>query len=96
MKSKLYILTALVVVLVCTSIAIAVSKERQVTQPVDSPQVTSLKADLKKSEDLRKQHDAVNTTAIKNAGDQITELNRQKGVLCVQIKTARLPQPLCQ
>lgn len=92
MKTRLLILAALVVILVCTCVAIVVSNNRKA--PAD-PRVKSLQTQLKKSQDVQKQHDAVNTTAIKNAGDQIILLTNDKNTLCTQIKAAKLPQPLC-
>lgn len=96
MKTKLIILATIVIVLVCTGIAISVSNGRKAdATTVTDSRVQSLQNQLKSSQDVQKQHDAVNNTAIKNAGDQIILLTNQKATVCAQVKAAKLVQPLC-
>jgi hypothetical protein len=96
MKNKLLILVALTAILAALCVSIVVSDNRSKAQPADTPQVISLKAQLKKSQDQMKLHDGVNNTAIKNAGDLIQGQNQKITTLCTQIKAAKLTQPLCQ
>lgn len=92
MKKNLTVLAALVVVLVCLSIAIVRSNDRKAdAAAVQNSQVKSLKSQLSQA-DVRYKVDSLNLT---NANTQITTLANQKNILCVQIKAARLAQPLC-
>lgn len=89
MKKHLILIGACVVVLLCLGYAVSVSNGRQANaQAAQSSQV-------KKAQDIVKQHDAVNAAALKNAGDRIIQLTQDKVTLCNQIKTAKLVQPLC-
>ena len=49
----------------------------------------------KEAKQTMREHDAVNAAALLNANNQITTLTSHKATLCQQIKTAKLPQPLC-
>lgn len=96
MKPKLVVLTALVVVLVCFSVAIVYSNDRKaLSTAVQTSQVKSLQAQLQDVKAVQALHDQANTTAIKNTGNQIITLTAQKATLCAQIKGAKLLQPLC-
>jgi uncharacterized protein YxeA len=90
MKKQLILLSVLVTILVCLSIAIVYSNDRQARQQaIKTSEVQKLQATLK-------QHDQVNETALKDAGSRILTLTQEKATLCTQIKGAKLVQPLCQ
>lgn len=96
MKQQLTILAAVVVIFVCSGVAIVASDHRKAnTDAAQSSAVQSFQTQLKSAQDTQKLHDSVNTTAIKNAGDQIINLTNQKTTLCAQIKAAKLVQPIC-
>lgn len=96
MKKQLAILVAIVIVLACSSVAIVRSNDRKAQATVTTTsQVKSLQAQLARVQAVQTLHDQTNTTAIKNAGDQIITLTQQKATLCTQIKGAKLTQPLC-
>lgn len=93
MKKYVVIVLSLIVVLGLLSIAVYKYENRPKPKPGETLQQAV--AAQAKAEKTMKQHDMVNTVIMNNANSQIAALTAQKSTLCTQIKTAKLPQPLC-
>jgi hypothetical protein len=97
MKKQLVVLAALVAVLVCLSVAIVYSNDRNGrVNAVTTTRVKVLEDQLTREQAVSALHDQANTANMKNAADQILKLQTDQKTLCTQIKAARLVQPLCQ
>lgn len=96
MKKQLAVLAALIVVLVCLGIAVIYSNDhRAKLAAAQTSQVQGLKKQLLTLQQEQTLHDQVDVANLKNASDQIINLTQQKTALCIQVKAARLTQPLC-
>jgi septal ring factor EnvC (AmiA/AmiB activator) len=92
MKKLFVVLVALAAVLVCTGVAIVVSEDHQARKEAARvSEVQKLKSDLGSTQNTLK----LTNDSLKQVNAQTTSLTQQKAVLCGQIKTARLNQPLC-
>lgn len=90
MKKSIFIVVSLLIVLACFSVAVVEYHNHKVTQ------VAAVNSAVKTANDTLRVHDAVNARNMLLANNQIVTLQNQKATICVQVKTAKLVQPLCQ
>lgn len=86
---------AIVIALSC--VAIVYSNDHQARlNAAKTSEVQNLQKQLKDAKEDLRVHDATNTAALHNAGQQILTQNQKIATICFQVKTARLLQPLCK
>lgn len=89
MKTTVFVIFSILVILAGFSIAIVEYNNHKVTK------AAAVNSAVEQANATLKLHDQVNATNLANATVQITTLNTQKTTLCTQIKGAKLVQPLC-